>query len=82
MDSDVITLDKLPIGQIGYVESLLSKGSERRRMLDLGVVNNTKIEALYRSPVGDPTAYFIRGAVIALRNDDAKKINVSYRGKI
>ena len=74
---DIISLNKLPIGKIGYVDSLLSDGNERRRMLDLGVVPNTKIEALYKSPAGDPIAYFIRGAVIALRNEDAQKINVS-----
>lgn len=77
MDKDVISLNKLPIGKTGYVNYLLSNGTERRRMLDLGVVPNTKIEALYESPTGDPIAYFIRGAVIALRSEDAKKIYVS-----
>ena len=75
--NDVISLNKLPIGKIGLVDSLLSNGNERRRMLDLGVVPNTKIEVLYKSPSGDPIAYFIRGAVIALRNEDAQKIYVS-----
>ena len=45
-------------------------------MLDLGIINNTNIEVLQKSPYGDPTAYFIRGAVIALRDEDAKKIIV------
>jgi len=76
-EKDVISLNKLPIGEIGCVDSLLSDGNERRRMLDLGVVPNTKIEALYKSPAGDPIAYLIRGAVIALRCEDAQKIYVS-----
>ena len=76
-EKDVISLNKLPIGEIGCVDSLLSYGNERRRMLDLGVVPNTKIEALYKSPAGDPIAYLIRGAVIALRCEDAQKIYVS-----
>lgn len=76
-EKDIISLNKLPIGKIGLVDSLLSDGNERRRMLDLGVVPNTKIETLYKSPSGDPIAYFIRGAVIALRNEDARKIYVS-----
>ncbi len=45
-------------------------------MLDLGLVNGTPVEALQKSPSGDPTAYFIRGAVIALRSEDAGKILV------
>lgn len=74
---NIISLNNLPIGKTGYVNSLISDGNERRRMLDLGVVPNTKIEALYKSPSGDPIAYFIRGAVIALRNEDAQKIYIS-----
>ena len=77
-NKDVISLNKLPIGKIGFVHSLLSEGNERRRMLDLGVVPNTRIEALYKSPSGDPIAYFIRGAVIAFRNEDAQKIYVRF----
>ncbi|HZK28267.1 MAG TPA: FeoA family protein, partial [Thermoclostridium sp.] len=44
--------------------------------LDLGLVSNTAIEALQKSPSGDPTAYQIRGAVIALRKEDAFNILV------
>ena len=43
-------------------------------MLHLGLIKGTVVEALQRSPAGDPTAYFIRGTVIALRNEDANKI--------
>lgn len=72
----LLTLDRLPIGQTGTVSRLMSRGSERRRMLDLGIVRGTSIEALQKSPSGDPIAYFIRGAVIALRDEDARKIIV------
>ena len=58
------------------VKKLNTKGSQRRRLLDLGLVSNTAIEALQKSPSGDPTAYQIRGAVIALRKEDAFNILV------
>lgn len=74
MNQNYIPLNKLPVGQKATVASLLSKGTERRRMLDLGLVRGTTIEALQKSPSGDPIAYFIRGAVIALRDEDACKI--------
>lgn len=73
----MVSLSDLPIGKKALVESLLSNGSERRRMLDLGIVPSTNIEALYKSPAGDPVAYYIRGAVIALRSEDAKKILIN-----
>ena len=77
MDIQEFPLNDLPIGAKARVESLLSSGAERRRMLDLGLVQGTTVEALQKSPSGDPIAYFIRGAVIALRDEDARKITVS-----
>ena len=70
-------LDTLPIGRRAFVDKLLSDGNERRRMLDLGIVPNTLVEALYKSPAGDPVAYQVRGAVIAIRSEDAKKILIN-----
>ncbi|UOO38349.1 ferrous iron transport protein A [Oscillospiraceae bacterium CM] len=74
---DHIPLTQLPIGQKAYVSKLLSDGDTRRRMLDLGIIDGTEIEPLYKSPSGNPIAYAIRGAVIALRADVSKNIVVS-----
>ena len=48
----------------------------RRRLLDIGLVENTEVECLGRSPAGDPSAFLIRGAVIALRSADCAQILV------
>ena len=69
-----MTLDKLPLGYNGKVKGLHSSGSERRRMLDLGLIKNTPIRPLFQSPSGDPVAYLISGTVIALRSEDAQNI--------
>ena len=55
------------------------RGPERRRMLDLGILPGTIIEAEMRSPGGDPVAYRIRGALIALRQEQADLIHVETR---
>jgi len=52
------------------------RGLERRRLLDLGILPETVIQAEMRSPSGDPTAYRIRGALIALRAEQAEMIKV------
>jgi DtxR family Mn-dependent transcriptional regulator len=52
------------------------QGLARRRLLDLGVVPGTPITAEFSSPGGDPTAYRIRGALIALRRTQARLIQV------
>lgn len=52
------------------------RGPERRRFMDLGILPGTRIIAEMRSPGGDPTAYNIRGALIALRREQAHLIKV------
>jgi len=71
-----ISLSQLPVGKKANVYALEADGSARRRLLDLGVIDGTEIESLYKSPSGNPVAYLIRGAVIALRKDVADKITV------
>ncbi|MDW7649974.1 MAG: FeoA family protein [Bacillota bacterium] len=71
------TLVSLCVGQRGVVTSLAAEGIGRRRMLDLGLVPGTVVESVRRSPAGDPTAYIIRGAVIALRSEESRKIFVN-----
>ena len=76
MSEKYIPLNTLPLGHSAKVKELTSDGSIRRRMLDLGLILDTVVEALLKSPAGDPVAYGIRGAVIALRGEDASKILV------
>jgi len=52
------------------------QGTQRRRLLDLGVVPGTRVAAELSSAAGDPTAYRIRGALIALRRTQAEWIRV------
>jgi DtxR family Mn-dependent transcriptional regulator len=52
------------------------RGAERRRLLDLGILPGTIVEAEMRSPGGDPTAYRVRDALIALREEQARLIRV------
>jgi Fe2+ transport system protein FeoA len=56
------------------------RGAERRRFLDLGLVPGTVVTAEMRSPAGDPTAYRIRDALIALRESQARHVRVEITG--
>ena len=73
MNDNTFPLSYLPLGRKARVKALTSVGNTRRRMLDLGIIYDTEVEALQKSPSGDPVAYYIRGAVIALRSDEAPK---------
>lgn len=70
-------LDRLQLGQSAYVTLLENEPSMRRRLTDLGLIQGTRVTCLCRSPWGDPCAYMIRGAVIALRRQDARHILVA-----
>ncbi len=69
-----LTLDALPQGGSAIVTRLLTHGSMRRRLLDIGLTAGTRVECVGRSPSGDPSAYLIRGAVIAIRSDDCRDV--------
>ena len=73
-------LTSLRQGQSATVSSLLSTGSMRRRLQDIGLIEGTVVECLQKSPAGDPVAYLIRGAVIALREEDSDQILVETVG--
>ena len=67
-------LSDLAPGQRGNVRALGATGAMRRRMLDIGLAPGTEVECLGRSPAGDPSAYLIRGAVIAIRASDGRDV--------
>lgn len=69
-------LSELEIGNKATVLSLNDYGNIRRRLLDIGLIEGTEVECVLKSPFLDPVAYFIRGAVIALRKEDADNIIV------
>lgn len=72
----VTLLNMLKCGQQAEVVYIDTDTSIRRRLFDIGLIYKTQVRCVGESPLGDPHAYLIRGAVIALRNDDAKKIKV------
>jgi DtxR family Mn-dependent transcriptional regulator len=66
------------VGDAGRVAGISPavRGVERRRMLDLGLVPGTEVRLVRRAPGGDPVAYRIRGAVLALRRQQADQIRI------
>lgn len=73
-----LTLDQLPPAQPAVVTDVATTGAARRRLMDLGILPGTRIEAVLTSPLGDPKAYSVRGALIALRRVQAREITVEY----
>ena len=76
MPAETSTLTALREGQWARVSSILTEGSMRRRLQDIGLIEGTREEPRQRSPFGDPAAFWIRGAVFALRQEDSDAILV------
>ncbi len=74
------SMNQMQEGETAIVLQLCCCGSIRRRMLDIGMIEGTQVECLMKSPSGNPVAYQIRGAVIAIRNEDAAQIIVKPGG--
>ncbi len=72
------TLLDLKSGEAGQVVQLSRaiRGSQRRRLLDLGVVPGTIIRKEFASASGNPVAFNIKGALIALRKNQAQLIHI------
>lgn len=70
------SLSSLKIGERGTVLGISKalRGQQRRRLMDLGVVPGTEITAELKSASGDPIAYQVKGASIALRKELADRI--------
>ncbi|MFV0515871.1 MAG: ferrous iron transport protein A [Aminipila sp.] len=70
-------LSSLNKGQHGCVQHMMLDENMQRRLQDIGLTEGTVVECVQKSPGGDPTAYLIRGAVMALRKEDASKVKIS-----
>lgn len=72
--SNKVCLNDIEPGERAVVRELHMEGALRRRLMDIGLIRDTEVECVGRSPCGDPSAYLIRGAVIALRAQDCRGI--------
>lgn len=69
-------LKEANLNSLVRVININARGELRRRFFDLGIIEGTNIEVLFKGPFGDPVAYLVRGTVIALREEDGEKIEV------
>ncbi|MBQ7714511.1 MAG: ferrous iron transport protein A [Clostridia bacterium] len=66
----------MAIGLEATIAETVSEGGLAGRLLDLGFCKGERIACVMSSPLGDPRAYLLRGALIALRRGDAERISV------
>ena len=72
----IFGLNEMQVGDAAVVYELQNESSMRKRLQDLGLVENTAVECIGKAPGGELCAYLIRGAVIAIRAVDAKEVKM------
>ena len=70
------SLYELKTNESAMVKSVNANAPLYSRFVDLGILKNTLITKIGTSPLGDPSAYLIRGAVIAIRDKDCRDIKL------
>ena len=77
-------LTSLNVGESAQVISISprTRGVDRRRLMDLGILPGTSIKVEMSSPSGNPKAYRVRGAVIALRQSQAEDIRIQRQTEV
>lgn len=68
------SLSDMKKNEFCIIKHLETKGELRRRLMDLGFVEGTKVRCVNISPFGDPKAFSVRKTVIALRKEDSSAV--------
>ena len=71
------TLSQLPLGTRGVVRAVTGAPELRRRLLELGLVPGTPVEAIRRAPLGDPLEITLRGYALSLRANEADVVELA-----
>ena len=69
-----MTLNDLKIGQSGIITAVEGEGPLRLRLLDMGLIPNTRVRVQKVAPMGDPIQIQSRGYELTLRREDAQRI--------
>jgi len=76
VDSLLKKLSELKSGEEGVIVRIIGRGSNIRRMLDMGLTSGTKIRVIRKAPLGDPIEFEVRGFNLSLRKEEADLVVV------
>ncbi|MEG1559603.1 MAG: FeoA family protein [Clostridia bacterium] len=68
------TLYDLNIGEDGDVKAILSIGTMRRRLFEIGLISGTNVSCILKGCGESMSAFMVRGALIAIRKEDAQNV--------
>jgi Fe2+ transport system protein FeoA len=70
-------LGKMKRGESGIIEKTSGPMEIRRRLLEMGFLEGSRVEIVHEAPFGkDPIAVKVRGALLALRREEANHVEI------
>ena len=70
------TLAELRPMESGIIKALRGVGGIQQRLLEMGLIDGTKVEVLRYAPLGDPIEIFVRGFHLTLRKSEAQLVEL------
>ena len=71
-----VGLNTLKPGEKGRIAGMALGKGIGEKLQDMAFLQGSLVECAYRSPFGDPTAYFVKGVLIAIRSEEAGNIYI------
>ena len=75
------TLEEIDMNEEVIIDHIEHKSSTKRRLMDLGFVENGTVVAVLNSPSKGMRAYLVKGCKIALRGFESQGIYVVKKGE-
>lgn len=76
MNTNYFTMDEIPVNSNGRIININMDSLLKRKLTDMGLVKGTEFKVDGQAPMGDPIKINLRGYNLAIRKNDAKKIQV------
>jgi ferrous iron transport protein A len=70
------TLAQLALGESATIDRIDLPADFAQRLMQMGFLPGTKIEAAHAAPGGDPRVFRVDGSEVALRRETAEKISL------
>ncbi len=74
-----MTLSDMKPGEQAIIKKVRGNGPLKRRFMDMGIVEGTKLDYIKVAPLGDPLQISVKSYELSIRKEDAANIEVELR---
>jgi Fe2+ transport system protein FeoA len=79
---EAMKMSELKPGDKATVVSVDPSGETGMRLIEMGVVKGANFKFVRKAPLGDPVEIKLRGFILALRKEEASRVEVEVTGHV